>query len=143
MARILLAEDDEMSRDVVARCLAHAGHDVRCATDGQAVVEMAAADPPDLVIMDLGLPRIDGWAATRLLKDRPGTRDVPVIAVTARAMPEERADAEAAGCDAYDTKPVDIPGLLATVDRLLAAAATARAATDRLAAVRAAGGPPP
>lgn len=117
MARILLVEDNEMNRDMLSRRLARNGHEVLMAEDGETGVEMAALQSPDLVLMDVGLPGIDGYEATRRIK---ASASVPVIALTAHAMAVDRDRALEAGCDDFDTKPVDIQRLLAKMAALLA-----------------------
>jgi CheY-like chemotaxis protein len=119
MARILLVEDNEMNRDMLTRRLRRHGHDVRTAVDGRDGVEQARTDLPDLVLMDMSLPVLDGWAATRELKADAGTRAIPVIALTAHAMAGDREDALAAGCADYDTKPIDLPRLLGKIEAVL------------------------
>lgn len=116
MARILLVEDNEMNRDMLSRRLARKGHDVLIAVDGETGVEMAGSETPDLVLMDVGLPGIDGYEATRRIK---ATGSVPVIALTAHAMASDLEKAMLAGCDDFDTKPVDIQRLLAKMAALL------------------------
>jgi CheY-like chemotaxis protein len=120
-ARILLVEDNEMNRDMLSRRLRKRGFDVICASDGQAAVELAAAEKPDLVVMDLSLPVVDGWEATRRLKAAPATRAIPVLVLTAHAMESDRELAIAAGCDDYDTKPVELARLVGKIERLLGA----------------------
>ena len=122
-AKILLVEDNEMNRDMLSRRLQRKGYDVSMAVDGLAGVEMATSDLPDLVLMDMSLPGMDGWEATRALKADPRTRDIPVIALTAHAMSTDREKALGAGCDDYDTKPIELPRLLAKMEALIAAAA--------------------
>jgi two-component system, cell cycle response regulator DivK len=119
MARILLIEDNEMNRDMLSRRLTRRGYEVAMATDGQEGVTMARDAPPDLILMDMSLPVVDGWEATRRLKAAAETRTVPIIALTAHAMAGDRERAMAAGCDEYDTKPIDLPRLLAKIEALL------------------------
>ena len=119
MARILLVEDNEMNRDMLARRLARKGYEVSVAVDGEEGVALARASLPDLILMDMSLPVLDGWEATRRLKADPATRATPVIALTAHAMTGDRERALEAGCDDYDTKPIDFPGLLAKIETLL------------------------
>jgi CheY-like chemotaxis protein len=119
MPRLLLIEDNELNRDMLSRRLRRRGFEVDVAADGASGVSAARSAPPDLVIMDLGLPVMDGWEATRLLKEAPETRAVPVIALTAHALPGERDKALAAGCDEYDTKPVELARLLGKIEALL------------------------
>src|SRR5215210_2825630 len=122
MPRILLVEDNEMNRDMLSRRLARKGYEVLLAEDGARGVAAAAAERPDLVLMDMSLPVLDGWEATRRLKADPGTRAIPVIALTAHAMSTDRERAAEAGCDDYDTKPIELPRLLEKIERLLRAA---------------------
>ena len=119
MKRILIVEDNEMNRDVLSRRLARRGYDVILATDGPHGLAMAAMHGPDLILMDLGLPEIDGWECTRRLKADETTKHIPVIALTAHAMVGDRQRALEAGCDEFDTKPIDFVGLLNKMDRLL------------------------
>jgi two-component system cell cycle response regulator DivK len=123
MKKILLVEDNEMNRDMLSRRLARRNFDVRIAEDGARALTEAAAFGPDLILMDMSLPVIDGWEATRRLKADPATAAIPVIALTAHAMVSDREAALAAGCDDYDSKPVDLPRLLGKIDALLAGAA--------------------
>ena len=120
MPRILLVEDNEMNRDMLSRRLERKGYEVLLAVDGREGVERAGAEAPDLVLMDMSLPVLDGWEATRILKAAPATRGIPVIALTAHAMSSDRAKALEAGCDDYDTKPIDLPRLLEKIEALLA-----------------------
>ena len=117
--RILLVEDNEMNRDMLSRRLLRRGHEVLFAVDGQEAVDMAGTASPALILMDMGLPVMDGWEATRRIKADPRTRAIPVIALTAHAMAEDRDKALAAGCDDFDTKPVEIARLLAKIEALL------------------------
>ncbi|MBI5494938.1 MAG: response regulator [Deltaproteobacteria bacterium] len=119
MARILLVEDNEMNRDMLSRRLKRKGHDVVMAVDGQQGVDLAVSERPDLVLMDMSLPVMNGWDATRTLKAREDTRRIPVIALTAHAMSGDRDQALAAGCDDYDTKPVELDRLLGKIQVLL------------------------
>ncbi len=119
MARILLVEDNEMNRDMLSRRLMRRGYEVLLAEDGAQAVAVTAAERPDLVLMDMSLPVLDGWEATRRLKAAPETRSIPVIALTAHAMTSDRDKASAAGCDEFDTKPVELPRLLEKIERLL------------------------
>jgi two-component system cell cycle response regulator DivK len=120
MPKILLVEDNEMNRDMLSRRLTRRGFEVTVAADGQEGVETARRDMPDLVLMDMSLPVLDGWGATRILKAGESTRSIPVIALTAHAMAEDRVKALECGCDDYDTKPIDMSRLLEKMDRLLA-----------------------
>ena len=119
MKRILLVEDNEMNREMLSRRLSRRGFEVSTATNGQASIEMAASQQPDLILMDLSLPVVDGWDATRRLKANPATRRIPVLALTAHAMDGEREKSLAAGCDEFDTKPIDIDRLLLKIWSLL------------------------
>jgi len=118
MCRILLVEDNELNRDMLRRRLSHRGYEVLLAANGRQGVEMARRQKPDVVLMDLSLPEIDGWQAARILKSDAGTRGIPVVALTANAMLGDREKALEAGCDDYATKPVDLPLLLEIVERL-------------------------
>ena len=118
MARILLVEDNEDNRDMLSRRLIRKGYEVTLAADGGEGVALAA-DCPDLILMDMSLPVLDGWEATRQIKAASETATIPVIALTAHAMSGDREKAEAAGCDDYDTKPVELPRLLAKIEALL------------------------
>ncbi len=120
MPKILLVEDNEMNRDMLSRRLERKGFQVILATDGAAGMAMVLSAAPDLVLMDMSLPVLDGWEATRRLKADPATRHVPVIALTAHAMSSDRGKALEAGCDDYDTKPIELPRLLAKMEALLA-----------------------
>jgi CheY-like chemotaxis protein len=122
MAKILLVEDDEVNRDMLARRLRRKGHLVVTAGDGERAVAMAGKESPDVILMDLNLPVLDGWMATRRLKNAPQTQAIPVIALTAHAMSGDRQKALNAGCDDYDTKPVELPRLVAKIDALLGVA---------------------
>ena len=119
MTTILIVEDNDMNLDMLSRRLEKKGFTIATARDGQAGVETAAALRPDLILMDMSLPVIDGWEATRRLKADPATRLIPIIALTAHAMAEDREKALAAGCDDYDTKPIDLPRLLEKIEALL------------------------
>jgi CheY-like chemotaxis protein len=119
MARILLVEDQEMNRDMLARRLKKRGYEVSIAVDGAEGVEKARAESPDLILMDMSLPVMDGWEATRTLKADEATQAIPVIALTAHAMSTDREKALEAGCDAYETKPVELPRLLEAMEKLL------------------------
>jgi CheY-like chemotaxis protein len=122
MAKILLVEDNEMNRDMLSRRLIRNGYEVAIAIDGEQGVDMAISERPDLILMDLSLPVIDGWEATRRIKANDATRRIPVIALTAHAMSGDREKAMEVGCDDYDTKPVEITRLLGKISTLLAAA---------------------
>jgi len=119
MSKILVVEDNEMNRDMLARRLERKGYQVAGAGDGQQGVAMAQTTAPDLILMDMCLPVMDGWEATRRLKADEATRHIPVIALTAHAMGSDRKKAMEAGCDDYDTKPVEIDRLLAKIESLL------------------------
>lgn len=119
LARILLVEDNEMNRDMLCRRLTRKGYTVLMAEDGLEGLSIARAELPDLVIMDLSLPGIDGWEATRRLKADSATASIPVIALTAHAMSTDRDKALAAGCDDFDTKPVDFARLIGKIDHML------------------------
>jgi two-component system, cell cycle response regulator DivK len=123
MAKILLVEDNELNRDMLSRRLSRRGYLVVEATDGEAALALAASERPDLILMDMSLPGLDGWEATRRLKAAPATRPIPVIALTAHAMVADRERSLAAGCDDFDTKPVEIERLLGKIARLLSPAA--------------------
>lgn len=116
MPKILLVEDNEMNRDMLSRRLERKGFEVVCAVDGQQGVEMASSHAPDLILMDLSLPVLDGWEATRRLKAAPETAGIPVIALTAHALAGDRERALEAGCDDVDTKPVELPRLLEKIE---------------------------
>lgn len=122
MARILLVEDNEMNRDMLSRRLARNGHEVLIAIDGQQGADMAVSQLPDLILMDMSLPVIDGWEATRRIKAMPELRKIPIIALTAHAMATDRDKALEAGCDDYDTKPIELQRLLGKIETLLAPA---------------------
>lgn len=119
MQKILLVEDNEMNRDMLSRRLARRSFSVIIAVDGQQGVELAQSEKPDLILMDMSLPILDGWSATRAIKDNPVTANIPVIALTAHAMSGDRQKALAAGCDDYDTKPVELTRLLEKMSVLL------------------------
>ena len=119
VAKILLVEDNEMNSDMLSRRLTRKGFDVIVAVDGVEAVALAASDGPDLILMDMSLPGMDGWEATRRIKAAPETNHIPVIALTAHAMSDDREKALEAGCDDYDTKPVEFERLLGKIGRLL------------------------
>ena len=119
MPRILLVEDNEMNRDMLSRRLTRNGYEVAIAVDGQQGVDMASSSLPDLILMDMSLPVIDGWEATRRIKSSEATRRIPIIALTAHAMAGDREKAMEAGCEDYDTKPVEISRLLGKIAALL------------------------
>jgi len=124
MPKILLVEDNETNRDMLSRRLIRKGFEVIMAEDGEQAVRMASAENPDLILMDMSLPVIDGWEATRRVKAAESTRSIPVIALTAHAMAGDREKALEAGCDDYDTKPIELPRLLDKIQGLLAAKQT-------------------
>lgn len=119
MPKILIVEDNELSRDMLSRRLRRKGYEVLVATDGQEGIAMAQRELPDLVLMDLSLPDLDGWEATRRLKTDAKTQSIPVIALTAHAMSGDREKALDAGCDEYDTKPIDLRRLLSKMVRFV------------------------
>lgn len=119
MANILLVEDNEMNRDMLSRRLERKGYEVEIAIDGQEGVQKAKSLKPDLILMDMSLPIIDGWEATRQIKAEQSTKFIPVIALTAHAMADDRAKALEAGCDDYDTKPIELPRLLEKITTAL------------------------
>ena len=123
MQKILLVEDNEMNRDMLSRRLVRNGYEVFIAVDGQQGADMALSERPDLILMDMSLPVIDGWEATRQVRANDATRKIPVIALTAHAMAGDREKAMEAGCDDYDTKPVEITRLLGKMTALLGSAA--------------------
>lgn len=119
MSKVLLVEDNEMNRDMLSRRLERKGYDVVYAQDGSIAVELAGSEQPALILMDMSLPVMDGWEATRRIKADPATKDIPVIALTAHAMAGDREKAIDAGCEDYDTKPVDFPRLLGKIESLI------------------------
>lgn len=119
MPKVLLVEDNEMNRDMLSRRLERKGYDVVMAFDGEAGVRLAGECNPDIILMDMSLPIIDGWEATRRVKADPATQKIPVIALTAHAMSGDREKALEAGCDDYDTKPIELPRLLGKMEELL------------------------
>lgn len=119
MAKILLVEDNEMNRDMLSRRLARKGYEVAIAVDGQQGVEMARSETPDLILMDMSLPVLDGWEATRQIKAATETKAIPIVALTAHAMVGDREKAVEAGCDDFDTKPIELPRLLEKIEALL------------------------
>jgi two-component system, cell cycle response regulator DivK len=121
MTKILLVEDNEFNRDMLSRRLVKSGFEIILAVDGADGVKQAKSALPDLILMDMSLPVMDGWEATTLIKADSTTRNIPVIALTAHAMGEDRQKALAAGCDEYDTKPIDYPRLLAKIHNFLEA----------------------
>ncbi len=119
MAKILLVEDDEMNRDMLSRRLIKRGYAVTIATDGEQGVALARSEDPTIILMDMSLPVMDGWTATRTLKDDPATASIPVIALTAHAMSGDEDKAREAGCDDFDTKPVELKRLLGKIEALI------------------------
>jgi two-component system cell cycle response regulator DivK len=119
MARILLVEDNELNRDMLSRRLMRKGYEVLIGVDGAEGVAMARSEAPDLILMDMRLPKLDGWEATRQIKAAPETQSIPVIALTAHAMAGDREQALAAGCDDYDSKPVEFKRLVGKIQALL------------------------
>ncbi len=119
MAKILLVEDNELNWDMLSRRLRRRGYEVVVATDGRQGVEMASTEDPDLILMDMGLPVVDGWEATRQIKQTAETQKIPIIALTSHAMKGDREKAISAGCDDYDVKPIDFPRLLGKIQHLL------------------------
>lgn len=119
MTRILLVEDNEMNRDMLSRRLERKGFEVALAVDGRQGIEMARAGAYDLILMDMSLPEVDGWEATRELRRDPKTAGVPIIALTAHAMAGDREKALEAGCNDYDTKPIEFPRLLGKIHALI------------------------
>jgi two-component system, cell cycle response regulator DivK len=119
MAKILLVEDNEMNRDMLSRRLIRNGFEVVMAIDGEQAVALAQSELPDLILMDMSLPVIDGWEATRRVKAAEATSNIPIIALTAHAMSGDREKTLSAGCDEYDTKPIEMPRLLGKINALL------------------------
>jgi two-component system cell cycle response regulator DivK len=119
MPKVMLVEDNEMNRDMLSRRLERKGFDVVFALDGQAAVELADSERPDLILMDMSLPIMDGWEATRQIKAKAELSHIPIIALTAHAMSGDREKALQAGCEEYDTKPVDFPRLIEKMNALL------------------------
>ncbi len=119
MTKILVVEDNEMNRDMLSRRLVRKKYEVLVAVDGRESVEMACSEAPDLILMDMSLPVMDGWEATRQLKASPETQAIPIIALTAHAMSGDREKAMEAGCDDYDTKPIELPRLLGKIEGLV------------------------
>ena len=119
MAKILLIEDNEMNRDILSRRLTRRGYSVLLAADGEEGQQLAETEQPDLILMDMSLPVIDGWEVTRRLKAAPKTQSIPIVDLTAHAMAGDREKAIDAGCDDYDTKPVELPRLISKIQTLL------------------------
>jgi len=124
MPKILLVEDNEMNRDMVSRRLLKQGFEMILAVDGEQAIDLARSEAPDLILMDISLPGLDGWEATRLLKTMPETRSIPIIALTAHAMAGDREKSLAAGCNDYDTKPIDFLRLVQKIRGFLGKEAT-------------------
>ncbi len=124
MAKILLIEDNELNRDMLSRRLERRGYQVVIAADGEQGVQLAQTEAPDLILMDMSLPVLDGWEVARQLKAAPETRGIPIIALTAHAMVGDRKKALEAGCDDYDTKPIEFPRLVEKIEALLGKEAT-------------------
>jgi len=122
--KILLVEDNEMNRDMLSRRLIRRGFEVAMAVDGQLAIEMSVSENPDLILMDISLPVVNGWDATRAIRANPVTAKIPIIALTANANESDRNEALAAGCDDYDTKPVDVVRLLEKINALLPGSST-------------------
>src|SRR2546421_4070470 len=123
MVRLLIVEDNEVNRDMLSRRLQRRAYDVITAVDGEEGVAKARSEAPDLILMDMSLPVLDGWQATQLLKAAPETRSIPIIAITAHAMIADRQAAMAAGCDDYDTKPIELSRLVSKIEAMLHRAA--------------------
>ena len=119
MPKILLVEDNEMNRDMLSRRLERRGFSIVMAFDGDQGVRLALSEKPDIILMDMSLPIMDGWEATRQLKGNPATRGIPIIALTAHAMSSDEQKAREAGCDDFDTKPIDLPRLLSKIEARL------------------------
>jgi CheY-like chemotaxis protein len=119
MSKILLVEDNEMNRDMLSRRLVRKGYEVVLAVDGEEAVSMTVSEKPDIVLMDMSLPVIDGWEATKRLKANPDTKSIPIMALTAHAMSGDREKTLEVGCDDYDTKPIEFPRLLQKIEALL------------------------
>ena len=123
MVRLLIVEDNEVNRDMLSRRLQRRAYDVITAVDGEEGVAKARSEAPDLILMDMSLPVLDGWQATKLLKAAPETRSIPIIAITAHAMIADRQAAMSAGCDDYDTKPIELSRLVSKIEAMLHRAA--------------------
>ena len=124
MAKLLLVEDNEMNRDMLSRRLIRKGYEIVMAVDGQQGVDMAKSESPDLILLDMSLPVMDGWEAARVIKGDDATKAIPIIALTAHAMSGDREKALEAGCDEYDTKPVELKRLLGKIEALLGSPAS-------------------
>jgi len=125
MSKILLVEDNEANRDMLSRRLMRRGYEVVLAADGESGLALTLTEAPDLILMDMSLPILDGWEATRRLKSEPATQQIPIIALTAHAMSSDRDKALEAGCNDYDTKPVELPRLLEKIEALISATVAA------------------
>ena len=121
MTNVLLIEDNEMNRDMLSRRLTKRGYTVAMAIDGQQGIDMAVSEKPDIILLDMSLPVVDGWDAAKQIKANPASAGVPLIALTAHAMASDKERALSAGCDDFDTKPVELPRLLAKMETLLKA----------------------
>jgi two-component system cell cycle response regulator DivK len=130
MPRVLLVEDNEMNRDMLSRRLQRKGYEVIIAVDGKLGIAMAQSEAPELILMDMSLPVIDGWEAARTLKAAAETRHIPIIALTAHAMSTDREKAIEAGCDDYDTKPIELPRLLEKMEALMGGKGTKDSGTE-------------
>jgi CheY-like chemotaxis protein len=131
MPKILVVEDNEMNRDMLTRRLARRGFEIAIAVDGREAVDAAQREMPDIILMDMSLPVLDGWGATRAIRAAEVTRDIPIIALTAHAMSGDRERAIEAGCDDYDTKPVEFTSLVGKIEALLASRSTGAAGAGR------------
>jgi CheY-like chemotaxis protein len=121
VAKVLLVEDNEMNRDMLSRRLTKRGYTVAMAVDGRQGIDMALSEKPDIILLDMSLPIVDGWEAAQQIKANPASAGVPLIALTAHAMASDRERAISAGCDDFDTKPVELPRLLGKIETLLKA----------------------
>jgi two-component system, cell cycle response regulator DivK len=121
MVKVLLVEDNEMNRDMLSRRLTKRGYAVAMAVDGQQGIDMSIAEKPDIILLDMSLPVVDGWEAAKQIKGNDASKDIPLIALTAHAMASDKERALSAGCDDFDTKPVDLPRLLGKMETLLKA----------------------
>ena len=121
MVKVLLVEDNEMNRDMLSRRLIKRGYDVVMAVDGQQGIDMSVSEKPDLILLDMSLPVVDGWEAAQQMKGNEATKTIPLIALTAHAMASDKERALSAGCDDFDTKPVELPRLLSKMESLLKA----------------------
>ncbi len=119
MHRILLVEDNELNRDMLSRRLIKKGYEIIIAVDGSEAINLGISEKPDIILMDISLPIVDGWTATQTLKSNPETQHIPIIALTAHAMAGDKEKALAAGCDDYDTKPIELPRLLSKIEQQL------------------------